>query len=390
MIDDQYAPRHTRFLRGHPWVRDTLLAVVVCWFQVAGTNFAAAHHQSARPLDAIGNILLALGPAALIFRRKQPIAVLGVVFAITFAYRMLHYPEGPVWLALIIAFVAAVGSGPRWLGWATISLGYLALLWGPSLAGRESSPSVDGAIAIAAWLLVLLGGSEFARIRRERRAEAHHARELETRRRVTEERLRIARELHDVLAHNISLINVQAGVALHLIDEQPEQGKAALQTIKQASKETLAELRSVLGVLRQVDEGEPRAPAPGIERLDELVQRSQKAGIAVRTETSGTVRPLPAGVDVAAYRIVQEALTNVTKHAGLATVRITLDYGPRQLAISVQDDGTGAVEPAAPGGNGIAGMRERATSLGGTLDAGPLPGRGFRVRATLPIGGDES
>jgi signal transduction histidine kinase len=387
-VIDDHAPRHARYFGRHPWIRDVLIAVLVGWFQVAGTNFAAQHHQSARPLDAIANILLALGPFALIFRRKEPIAVLGIVFAITFAYRMGHYPEGPLWLALIIAFVTAVGSGPRWLGWVTISLGYLALLWGPSLAGRENSPSTDGAIAIAAWLLVLLAGAEFARIRRERRLDASHARELETSRRVTEERLRIARELHDVLAHNISLINVRAGVALHLIDEQPEQVAIALQTIKQASKETLAELRSVLGVLRQVDEGEPRAPAPSIDRLGELVERSQNIGITVRTEISGTVRPLPAGVDLAAYRIVQEALTNVAKHAGNATVRIALEYGPAQLTISVEDDGAGAVEPPAPGGNGIAGMRERATSLGGTLETGPLPGRGYRVRATMPTGGE--
>jgi signal transduction histidine kinase len=383
VIDD-----HPRWRNRHPWVRDVLVSVFLGFFQVAGTNFAAHHHQNARPMDAFANILLALGPAVLIFRRKQPIAVLGIVFAITFAYRMAHYPEGPLWLTLIIAFVTAVGAGPRWLGWATISLGYVALLWGPSLAGRESVPSIGAATAVAAWLLVLLGGAEFARIRRERRLEASHARELETSRRVTEERLRIARELHDVLAHNISLINVQAGVALHLIEERPEQGRVALQTIKEVSKETLAELRSILGVLRQVDEGEPRAPAPSIERIDELVERSKNTGIAVRTEVSGTVRPLSAGVDLAAYRIVQEALTNVTKHAGNATVTIELDYGPEQLTISVEDDGAGAVEPPTPGGNGIAGMRERATSLGGTLDAGPLPGRGYRVRATIPTGGE--
>jgi signal transduction histidine kinase len=339
-------------------------------------------------MDLLANLLLSIGPFALIWRRRYPVQVLAVVVAVTFAYRMIDYAQGPMWLTLIIAFVTEVMLGPRWVGWATIAVGYVALLWGPSLAGQESTPSSGFAIGIAAWVLVLLAFASGMRVHRERRIERRQAQESESARLVTEERLRIARELHDVLAHNISLINVQAGVALHLIDEQPEQGRLALETIKQASKETLRELRSVLGVLRQVDEDVPLAPAPSIERLDELVGRAEAVGMTVHVERAGEPRPLPAGVDLAAYRILQESLTNVAKHAGPATVMIRLSYGVRDLSISVEDDGTGGAESPPPGGNGIAGMRERAASLGGSLEVGRRPGGGYRVRALLPLGGD--
>jgi signal transduction histidine kinase len=214
------------------------------------------------------------------------------------------------------------------------------------------------------------------------------------RRRAGEERLRIARELHDVLAHNISLINVQAGVALHLMEEQPEQARTALTAIKAASKDALGELRSVLDVLRHVDEGAPRAPTAGLADLDRLVSGATAAGIDVRVVTSGTPRPLPPSVDLAAFRIVQEALTNVTRHAGQATATVSLTYGEEGLTVSVEDDGRGVngagagTGPERPrergGGNGIRGMKERASALGGDVEAGPRPGGGFRVTASLP------
>jgi signal transduction histidine kinase len=216
-------------------------------------------------------------------------------------------------------------------------------------------------------------------------------REEEARRRASEERLRIARDLHDVLAHNISLINVQAGVALHLMGERPEQARTALSAIKQASKDALTELRSVLDILRGGDEHAPRAPAPTLARLDDLVSQAAAAGLAVRTEIEGEARPVPSGLDGAAFRVLQEALTNVARHAGPATAIVRLSYGERDLTVQVDDDGLG---PASQGGHatlgsgrGIVGMRERVTALGGELEAGPRPGGGFRVRARLPLGG---
>jgi signal transduction histidine kinase len=218
-----------------------------------------------------------------------------------------------------------------------------------------------------------------------------------------EERMRIARELHDVLAHNISLINVQAGVALHLMDEQPGQSRSALVAIKQASNDALKELRSVLDVLRQGQEQPPRASASGLAHLNSLVAGASATGLEVRTRVEGTPRPLPAGVDLAAFRIVQEALTNITRHAGPATATVLVAYGDQELTVQVDDDGKGVEPPSAAAGqfrpadspigsdrrsrSGIRGMRERAAALGGELTAGPRPGGGFRVRARLPLDG---
>jgi signal transduction histidine kinase len=212
--------------------------------------------------------------------------------------------------------------------------------------------------------------------------------------------MRIARELHDVLAHNISLINVQAGVALHLMDEQPGQSRSALAAIKQASNDALGELRSVLDILRQGDEAEPRSPASGLAQLDSLVAGAAATGLEVRTRVEGAPRPLSAGTDLAAFRIVQESLTNVTLHAGpAANATVRIGYGADELVVEVTDDGNGggsasgrqaagsdrqdrrSVRP----GRGLVGMRERVAALGGELTAGPRPGGGFRVLARLPL-----
>jgi signal transduction histidine kinase len=217
-----------------------------------------------------------------------------------------------------------------------------------------------------------------------RRQEAERTQAEEARRLAGEERMRIARELHDVLAHNISLINVQAGVALHLMDEQPGQSRGALEAIKQASNDALGELRSVLDVLRHGDEAPPRAPASGLAHLNSLVAGVSATGLRVHTWVEGTPRPLPAGVDLAAFRIVQEALTNVTRHAGPATATVVVGYGPDDLTVQVDDDGRGRSATRNPGGNGIRGMRERVAALGGELTTGARPGGGFRVQARFP------
>jgi signal transduction histidine kinase len=197
-----------------------------------------------------------------------------------------------------------------------------------------------------------------------------------------QERLAIARDLHDVVAHNISVINVQANTALHLMDRQPERARAALTAIHEVSRQALGELRSVLGVLRADGTDLPLVPSPGLDRLGELAAHARAAGITVRVEQEGASRPLPAGVEGAAYRIVQEALTNTVRHSGGSTATIHLRYDACALTIEVDDDGR-AVHPPREG-NGVAGMAERARALGGTLDAGPGPGGGFRVLARLP------
>jgi signal transduction histidine kinase len=267
-------------------------------------------------------------------------------------------------------------------------VGFLLFPWIDRLLRDRPGPSLGGLVALAAWLLVLLGAAEFIRIRRERAAEALRVHEEEAKARATEERLRIARELHDALGHHLSLISVQAGVALHVNEELPEPVRASLTAIKQSSGEALTELRSVLEILRQEGERAPRSPASSLDRIDDLVSQAAAAGIDVHTETEGDVHPLPFGVDVAAYRIVQEALTNVARHAGQASATVRLDYGDDELTVEVEDDGNGASATSTHGsGKGVVGMRERAAALGGELEAGPKPEGGFRVRARLPLEG---
>jgi signal transduction histidine kinase len=377
-----------------PPLVDVAVALVIGAVQLAAVIALGDHQPDRSSVDALAVTLLAAGSLALIGRRRYPVQVFAVTFTTTLAYQLIGYPEGPIWFAMILAFATMVMTGHRTPAVVAISVGFFAFTWGPWLTGVEDdAPPIVNVVGLAAWLLVLLSASEVLRARRGRAEAAARAQEEEARRRVSDERLRIARELHDVVAHNISMINLQAGVALHLIEEQPQQARTALSAIKDASKEALVELRSVLGVLRQVDEdngtGAPRDPAPGLDRLPDLVSQANAAGLDVQVTVDGAARPLPRGHDLAAFRIVQEALTNVTRHAGPgAAAEVRVAYGPARIEVEVVDDGHGGAGPAAPSpgsGSGLTGMRERAESVGGTFDAGPRQGFGWRVRAQLPL-----
>jgi signal transduction histidine kinase len=368
---------------------DGLPAAGLAAFLTVVTYFASQRQPTHRPFDAGAIALLLTAAGALALRRRHPVAVLGVVFGATLAYFVLGYADGPIWLALIIAYFTAVVGGHRLAAAVVAVVGFGIFPWLDYLLRDEPGPSLVGIAGLAAWLLVLLGVAEAIRIRRERAAEAVRIREEEALRRAGEERLRIARELHDALGHHLSLISMQSGVALHLNTELPEQARSSLAAIKQASKEALAELRSVLDILRQEGEPAARSPTWTLARLDDLVSQAAAAGLEVQTETDGDVRRLPFAVDVAAFRIVQEALTNVTRHAGPATATVRVSYGDQDLSVQVDDDGRGpSPHGSAPGsGKGIVGMRERVAALGGDLQAGPRPGGGFRVRARLPLDG---
>jgi signal transduction histidine kinase len=368
---------------------DVAVAALVAVAQLGLTTLAARRQPDRQALDLLAYLLLAVGPVALLWRRRSPAVVLAVVMASNVLYFGLGYPYGPAWLALIVAFWTAVTGGARRVAWATAVVGLAAYFTLAALLDRVGPATAATIAAHLGWLLLVLSVSEIALAARQRRQAAERTRAEEARRRAGEERMRIARELHDVLAHNISLINVQAGVALHLMDEQPGQSRTALVAIKQASNDALGELRSVLDVLRQGDEAPPRAPASGLAQLDSQVAGAGATGLEVRTRVEGLPRPLPAGTDLAAFRIVQESLTNVTRHAGPASATVLVRYGPDDLTVRVDDDGRGPVAAAGPGnGNGIRGMRERVAALGGELTTGPRPGGGFRVQARLPI--DES
>jgi signal transduction histidine kinase len=372
----------------YTWRADLAIAALVAFVQFPGTYFGAETQTDRADLNALAFALVAVGPIALLFRRRFPVSVLLVIFAATLTYWTTDFPRGPIFFGLIVAFVTVVMAGHRVVAIAVAVAGWLAFPWLPYLAGNDDRPSFVGTLGLLAWLLVLLGFGEIARVSRARAAEAARTREEEARRRSSDERLRIARELHDVLAHNISLINVQAGVALHLIDEHPEQARTALTAIRQASKDALGGLRSGLEVLRHSGEDAPLTPQPGLDELDRVVSQAAAAGLEVRVAIEGEPRTLPSEVDLAAFRIVQEAVTNVARHAGPATAMVRVAYGDHDVTVQVDDDGRGgSPSPTVGGGSGITGMRERTIALGGRLQVGPRPDGGFRVRAELPVDG---
>ncbi len=381
-----------------PWPGAVIAALC---FHVFGTKSEIAHLT--HPRDLIAWALLLAGPPALIWRGRAPVVVLAFAAAASIGVATLVPPTWTYAVAPVIALFTAVRTGHRrsafivatvgCLAYFTITLFFAGLLDVPAVA----QPSLRDAVLTALGLAVtaFLGSSARARAEylaemTKARAERVRAKEEQERRQASDERLRIARELHDVLGHHLSLINVQAGVGLHLMDNRPGQAREALAAIKTASSEALREVRAVLGVLRPEEEAAPRQPALGLERLTDL---TADAGLSVTTRTLGERRELPAEVDRAAYRIVQEALTNVRRHATPgAAVTVSVEYAPHELRLAIRNDSPPA--PPRPGtdgdgdphdaGSGIAGMRARAASLGGSVEAGPLPDGGYLVSAILP------
>lgn len=369
--------------------------------QVTGGVIAS---RSSGGMAAFGYCLLVVGPLALLLRRTHPIIGYAIALAATFGYLVLDYPRGPFFLAALFALSAAVRRGPRRPVWIMTIAAYVLFVLSTvdhqAIGGYPLRHSSLGELlAVAAWTGVALVLTEVNRARGEyftemtrTRTEAARARQEQSRRQASDERLRIARELHDVLGHHLSLINVRAGIGLHLLDSQPEQAREALGAIKLASSEALREVRTVLSTLNPDDEAAPRSPAPGLAEVDRLAQDTRDAGITVHIEQTGQVRDVPGEVGRAAYRIVREALTNVRRHAGPgASVTVALGYGQIELTVRVDDTGVGPPPSTSDdgagsrAGNGIPGMRERAAAFGGTLNTGPRPGGGFRVEAWLPI-----
>ncbi len=360
-----------------------LSALGIAIFQVVGSFGASANQPDRKSIDAIALALVLLGPAALALRDRLPVVAAAVAVGAADVYVGLGYPYGPIFVSVAVALFSAVYAGYRRPTWALAAAGYVGFVLASTLDPRADHGAGASAVhlsLVAGWLLVVLAVAEVARVRRDRAAELERAEGEERQRRIGEQRLHVAQELHDVLAHNISLINVQASVALHLLDERPDEARPALTTIKDASKEALGELRTALDVLRRGDDA-PLAPTPGLADLETLVAGVRAGGLDVRVVQPEPPPALAPAVELVAYRIVQEALTNVTRHAHANAVTVALGYGDG-VTIEVTDDGIGG---AAGPGNGIAGMRERAAALGGTVEAGPRPGGGFRVAAHLPV-----
>lgn len=379
----------TGWWQRNAWWVDVALALVVGAIVIGSTYFVGQNQPDRRVLDALAFALLAAGAAALAFCRQYPDWVLLFVNGTTLLYLLLGYPKGPNFLITLTAFFIAVMRGRRLLAWAVLAAEFVLFPWLPYFFGVEAAPTSTGIFGLAGWLLVFATIAEIAHIRQQRLLRS---REEEARRRAGEERLRIARELHDVLGHNISLISVQAGVALHLMDQQPEQARVALSVIRDASKEALRELRSVLDVLRQSHEAAPRTPSPGLASLSDLVARAAEAGLQVHTEVSGDLQELPASVDLTAFRIIQEALTNVMRHSGQSSSCVQVTCNGHELTLRIDNEvgdeaSCNGSERDSNLGQGILGMKERAIALGGVVEAGRRPEGGFRVFARLPLHG---
>ncbi|RKF29261.1 sensor histidine kinase [Micromonospora globbae] len=353
----------------------------------------AALTPDAGPVRALDVVLVLAMAAALAVCRRYPVAALAVVTAAMLALHVrVHAGVTAAFPVLATVYMAA------WLGRRAPALlasvvflgGFLARDVSIAPAGRPGQQIVERTALLLGWFVAANVAGLVARQRRayleqvEKRAvEAERTREEMALRRAGEERLRIARDLHDSLTHSISVIKVQAGIAVHLARKHGEEPSAALLAIQEASAAAMRELRATLDVLRAPSDGE----RVGLAWVGELVERTRAANVPVQVTVTGQPRDLPADVDQAGYRVVQEALTNVARHAGPATAEIHIEYGPAQLTVSVTDDGQASpVRPVTPG-VGLRGMRERVTGLGGTLQAAARDGGGFAVRATFPLDG---
>ncbi|XRQ15669.1 sensor histidine kinase [Actinomadura welshii] len=325
-------------------------------------------------------VLIFLTCGMLYLGRRYPVTAAVVSVVTTGVYYVTSTYDGPLLIVPIAALYVVAARGRLQ---AAVAVGALILI-GTGAGTLAGNGDVNGValFMLTGWVVAMVA---LGWVRHSRRIYLHEAEQ----RAAGEERLRIARELHDVAGHHISLINVQAGTALHRFKKDPAQAEAALAAIKESSRDALRDLRATVGLLRGDGEDAPTAPAPGLDRIGELVESARAAGLAVRSDVAaGDGGPPPAGVGLAAYRIVQEALTNVVRHASATAVTVRVEQGPREVVIEVADDGRGPV-PGTPG-TGLRGMRERARALGGELTAGPGPDGGFRVRARLPLGNGAS
>lgn len=377
---------------------DAVLAAGVLGCMVAG-SFVDPHGPDGvtwgfRTPDLLSLVLIGLSAAALVFRRRAPMTVLALTGGFSIVECVTGDPRAPVAMSAVIALFTVASATDRPTAWR-VGLLTMTVLTAAAMLGGPLPWYAQENLGIFAWTGIGATAGDAVRSRRafvqairDRAEKAERTREEEARRRVAEERLRIARDLHDVVAHHIALVNVQAGVAAHVMDKRPDQAKEALAHVREASRSALNELRATVGLLRQSGDPEaPTEPAPGLDRLDELVGTFRSAGQHVEVARADGDTKLPAAVDLAAYRVIQEALTNVQKHAGTeAKAEVSVVRVGPNIEITVLDNGAGDDEdPADGGGHGLLGMRERVTALRGTLTTGPRYGGGFRVHAILPV-----
>jgi signal transduction histidine kinase len=375
-----------------PWIWDAAFAVGAAIFCLTVLAIGSPDADRFRDVDAV-HVLLTLGVCATLgWRRRRPLEALTVSAVLVVVMTIPNYQTaGAPTVIFFLMFAVALHDTPTraQIGLAVVAVGLTiaALNRPPDLRGGNI---VGTAVSFGgAWIFgAALRARRDALFEKVKEAEQRAAIETERHARaVAEERLRIAQELHDVVAHSMSVIAVQAGVGAHVLETNPSEARHALENIATASRSTLNEMRRLLGVLRNEDgDTAEHAPAPRLEDLPALVSRVEASGVAVELAVQTPPHELPPGVSLSAYRIVQEALTNVLRHAGAARARVDVRHEDGSLAIEVSDDGRGLAAMAASdrSGHGIVGMQERVACYGGTLHTGPRPGGGFVVRARIP------
>ncbi|WP_274911380.1 sensor histidine kinase [Streptomyces sp. WZ-12] len=384
------------WLRARPRAAD-LAAALTCFALSSPVAATTAYRHHSPIAWTIGGLALACVP--LIARTRRPVPTVAATLVVNVAQILLLAFPGASPIATGVAVHAVAVRTDRRRAWRIAGCA-AAVLLAVSVVREPGLDNLWQHLAVIAGMCLAAASGDAVRSHHrllasalERAERAEHTREAEARRRVTEERLRIARELHDVVAHHITLVNAQAGVAHHLMRTDPDHAYQALARIRDTSRTALDELRTTVGLLRYRDDpAAPREPAPGLSHLDGLLDSFHHGGLHLTVERVGRPTELPPITDLAAYRIIQEALTNTRKHAGPVPVRVQLHHRPDALRITVEDDGRTTPEAgdegadSVPGtGHGMIGMRERAKAAGGTLTAGPRPTGGFRIHTELPL-----
>ncbi|MGH3384476.1 MAG: sensor histidine kinase [Nocardioidaceae bacterium] len=376
----------TRIDRVWQWLLDARLPAPLLLFALAGTARAAAGESNwLRRPDELAYTLVALAVFALVLRRQAPVAMLVLNGAAVATYLVMGYPFGPI--LFTVPFVA-LSVAMRWpLRRAVVAVGILFVAIFSALAvnavrQEETADWTLGLLFALAWLAILSAPVAIGAAVRVRREAAAGVRAEQARRAVSEEQLRMAQELHDVVGHGLAVIAMQAGVALHVLERDPAKAREALEAIRSTSKDSLDGLRAELAVLRTPGDA-ARQPTPGLDDVEVLVDRIRAGGVDVGLAIDPDLSDVPTEVGAAAYRILQESLTNVLRHADTRSADIQVRGEGTDLLLDVTDSGRGGTVNG--DGSGIRGMRARAESVGGSLDAGPRPTGGFAVRARLPL-----
>ncbi|GAA5075784.1 signal transduction histidine kinase [Thermocatellispora tengchongensis] len=397
------------WLREHPLVPDAVLAVLLTAAAIPLAFVAGAppspEWPDPRPPSALSLTLIAVACLALAFRRRRPFAMLCLAEAAHTVLTALHHNASLAGVALLVLIYTVASAKGLALSLTALALDLVAflLVLAVSGGGLNLTGEVFGVVlTMTAWVVgrsVRLRRAYLSELR-DRAARLERAREADTRAARAEERSRIARELHDVVAHHVSVMTVQAAAARRILTSNPEGAEEALSAIEQMGRTAMAEMRSIVGVLRTDGQDGPaeRGPQPGVRELPALVEQMREAGLNTQLWVEGERVPLPPGIDLAAYRLVQEALTNTLRHAGpAARAWVTVRHEPGEFSVHIEDDGTGmkAGAPAVTSpdggrrtGHGLVGIRERVALYGGILRIGPRPGGGFEVRARFPLKDD--